>query len=211
MCDFILRDTDFILQVLSYLMNEGEILPDGSNDAVNASAAVGPGTSSRAGTTSGGDRTRSVAAQRAAAAAAAALNSKASYRPDIPRGLALKAVHDIFGKWLSDGGDEYLMKVRALPNTERGKRYIDVDAFMEILQEPWHAVRNNWEEHAKFLFQDRCSVHKVDIERFSLRVFFSPVMLSNSKQPCLSSPNKHWLLSIVLEPITHRESCIHYW
>ncbi len=33
--------------------------------------------------------------------------------------------------------------------------------FVETLIEPWHTVRSNWEEHAKFLFRECCSVFRV--------------------------------------------------
>ena len=33
--------------------------------------------------------------------------------------------------------------------------------FVEMLIEPWHAVRTNWEEHAKYLFKDFCNVYRV--------------------------------------------------
>lgn len=33
--------------------------------------------------------------------------------------------------------------------------------FVETLIEPWHIVRMNWEEHAKYLFKDFCNVYRI--------------------------------------------------
>jgi hypothetical protein len=33
--------------------------------------------------------------------------------------------------------------------------------FVETLIEPWHAVRMNWEEHAKYLFKDFCNTYRI--------------------------------------------------
>jgi hypothetical protein len=138
------RDTDFILQVIANLTHQGEI--------------VGPGTHPVAAGTD--DKTAAAVAHKKKAAKLA-VTQMATYRPDIPRTLALHTVKDIFCNWLADGGEDYLMKVRAMPHTERGARYVDVDTFIDILMEPWHTVRHNWEEHARFLFLEYCSVHKV--------------------------------------------------
>lgn len=139
------RDTDFVLQVISHLMNEGEILPPGTPGAVVS--MDGPhfrkDPSVQKNKTTGGS------------------SQVTSYRPDIPRALALQTVKDIFCNWLADGGEDYLMKVRAMPHTERGTRFVDVDSFIDILMEPWFNVRHNWEEHAKYLFLGHCSTHKV--------------------------------------------------
>jgi hypothetical protein len=84
-----------------------------------------------------------------------------SLRPDVTRAGALQTVHEIFEKWLPDGGEDYLMKVRAMPHSDKGSRFVDLDEFVEILIEPWNLVRSNWEEHARHLFHDHSSVHRI--------------------------------------------------
>jgi hypothetical protein len=141
-CISLNRDTDFILQVVSTLMNQGEILPPNTPGAHDGATVV----------------IRESPKKKTSAGSAV---HAATYRPDIPRTLALQTVKDIFCNWLADGGEDYLMKVRAMPHTERGQRFVDVDLFIEILMEPWHTVRHNWEDHAKYLFHEHCSTHKV--------------------------------------------------
>jgi len=62
-------------------------------------------------------------------------------RPDITRAGALSAVHSIFERWLPDGGEDYVIKVRSMPHSDKGQRFVDLDEFIEILIEPWTAVR----------------------------------------------------------------------
>ncbi len=82
-------------------------------------------------------------------------------RPDITRVGALHTVHTLFEKWLPDGGEDYLMKVRAMNHSDKGQRYVDLDDLIDILIEPWTNVRSNWEEHARYLFHDHSSVHRI--------------------------------------------------
>lgn len=37
----------------------------------------------------------------------------------------------------------------------------DVDNLVDLLMEPWHTVRLNFEDHARFLFREFCGVHRV--------------------------------------------------
>lgn len=37
----------------------------------------------------------------------------------------------------------------------------DVDNLIDLLIDPWHTVRANWEEHARFLFHEFAGVHRV--------------------------------------------------
>lgn len=80
---------------------------------------------------------------------------------DIHRQAALQTVYDLVGRFLPDGGQDYLMKVRALNATDKGPKYIDVDELVDLMIEPWHSIRQNWEDHAKYLFQLHCNVYKV--------------------------------------------------
>jgi len=72
----------------------------------------------------------------------------------------LAALHQLFRRLLPDGGEEVAMKVRALPHSEKGARFVDVDLVLQLALEPWRTVRSSWEEHAKFLFQQFCTVHR---------------------------------------------------
>lgn len=58
--------------------------------------------------------------------------SSALMRPDVLRIAAVHAVQDTFGKWLPDGGEDYVMKVKALPQTEKGSRYVVSGAIGEL-------------------------------------------------------------------------------
>ena len=37
----------------------------------------------------------------------------------------------------------------------------DVDNLVDLLMDPWHTVRLNFEDHARFLFREFCGVHRV--------------------------------------------------
>lgn len=37
----------------------------------------------------------------------------------------------------------------------------DVDNLIDLLLDPWHSVRTNWEDHARFLFREYAGVHRV--------------------------------------------------
>ena len=37
----------------------------------------------------------------------------------------------------------------------------DVDNLIDLLVDPWHTVRANWEDHARFLFHEYTGVHRV--------------------------------------------------
>jgi hypothetical protein len=36
-----------------------------------------------------------------------------------------------------------------------------VDNLIDLLVDPWHTVRANWEDHARFLFHEYTGVHRV--------------------------------------------------
>jgi len=82
-------------------------------------------------------------------------------KPDILRSAAVTTLQSIFDKWLPDGGHDYVLKVKAMPSTERGLKYIDLDDYVELLIEPWHTVRLTWEDHLSFTFHENCTVHRV--------------------------------------------------
>lgn len=104
------RDTQFILDVIIALMRHGELLSDinqkllGKNQKKIAST---PSAASQSG--------NSVVATQAAAS---------HIRPDISRINAINTVHEIFGKWLPDGGEDYVTKIRTMQHSELGQRYV---------------------------------------------------------------------------------------
>ena len=85
-------------------------------------------------------------------------------QPDILRSAALYTCSQLFNDWLPDHGDEYIHKIGMMPNGKRGQRFVDLDAFLDIIMEPWHNVRSTWEDHAIFLFRENCSVHRIIAE-----------------------------------------------
>lgn len=85
------RDTDFILHVLSSLLKQGELMPDLFKSLKTKSAV---------------------------------LKSSVLLRPDILRISAVHLVQDTFQKWLPDGGDDFVMKAKAMQSTEKGFRYV---------------------------------------------------------------------------------------
>lgn len=82
-------------------------------------------------------------------------------KPDISRSAAVTTLQLIFEKWLEDGGQDYVLKVKAMSGTERGTKYIDLDNFIELMIEPWHTVRLGWEDHLHYVFHENCTVHRV--------------------------------------------------
>lgn len=82
-------------------------------------------------------------------------------RPDISRSVAMTTVQTLFERWWPEGVEDYVIKVKSLSQSELGPRYVDVDAFLELIMEPWSAVRSAWEEHARYLFKEHCGVYQV--------------------------------------------------
>jgi hypothetical protein len=95
---------------------------------------------------------------------AAAKTTNFGMRSDISRLAAINTVQIVFKNWLHDGGDDIVQKIKSLPHTDKGSRFIDIDLLIQFLIEPWHAVRSNWEDHARYLFTEHCSVHRVIAE-----------------------------------------------
>eukprot|EP01036_Dinobryon_divergens_P022911 gene22911-31215_t len=70
---------------------------------------------------------------------------------------AIAALQAVLKPLLPDGGED----IRAMPHTDKGVRFVDLDLVVQLALEPWRTVRSSWEEHAKFLYQQFCTVHKV--------------------------------------------------
>jgi hypothetical protein len=86
-----IRDTDFILHVLTSLIKQGELMPDLFKSLKTRSAVI---------------------------------KSSVLLRPDVLRISAVHLVHDTFQKWLPDGGDDFVLKAKAMQSTEKGFRYV---------------------------------------------------------------------------------------
>ena len=82
-------------------------------------------------------------------------------KPEVLRTSAINTVQTIFEKWLPDGGQDYVLKIKTMISADRGQKYCDVDELIEMLIEPWHTVRLTWEEHVYYMFQQHCTVHRV--------------------------------------------------
>jgi len=54
----------------------------------------------------------------------AVIKSSVLVRPDVLRISATHLVQDTFAKWLPDGGEDFVMKVKAMQSTEKGFRYV---------------------------------------------------------------------------------------
>lgn len=85
------RDTDFVLHVLSCLLRQGELMPDLFKSLKTKSAVI---------------------------------KSSVLVRPDVLRISATHLVQDTFAKWLPDGGEDFVMKVKAMQSTDKGFRYV---------------------------------------------------------------------------------------
>jgi hypothetical protein len=84
------RDTDFILHVITTLLNHGELQSDAqkaSRKKNNAHLSV-------------------------------------YVRPEITRVSAITTIYQIFERWLTDGGEDYALKVKSFPPTEMGQKYV---------------------------------------------------------------------------------------
>jgi len=116
-------------------------------------------------------------------------------KADVLRSTAVLAMATVFKSWrLPDGGEEYLFKLRSMPHSEKGLRYVDIDEVINLMMEPWHIVRSNWEEHARYLFRENCIIFRAIQEaqfandeavvaRFVVSVSFSTIF---SSQSCLT-------------------------
>ena len=130
------RDTDFILEILESLLQHGELM-----EAKAAAKRTGKAFGKLQATTT---------------------YSAVGIKPDILRSTAVHAMGNIFKKWaLPDGGEEYLVKIKSMPFSEKSNRHVDVDDMVALMMEPWQTIRANWEEHARYLFQVNCIIYRV--------------------------------------------------
>ena len=80
---------------------------------------------------------------------------------EINKANATKVVQQVLGRWLPDGGQDYVMKVKYLNPVDKLGKMIDIDEFIDTMLEPWKDIRINWVEHARYLFREHCTIHKV--------------------------------------------------
>jgi hypothetical protein len=88
-------------------------------------------------------------------------NTYTTVGSDITRNTAARVAQQVLGRWLPEGGADYVMKVRAMTGTDKAGKMVDIDEFMEMMLEPWSMIRINWVEHARYLFKEHCLIHKV--------------------------------------------------
>eukprot|EP01041_Mallomonas_annulata_P013036 gene13036-27516_t len=95
-----MRDTDFVLSVIAFLVREGQFHP-ANEDAIdkNSIYRLQPGT--------------------------AMLSSV-----EMPRTLALTMASAIFDKWVSDGAEDFIRKIGTMYGTHKGTKFILVDDFI---------------------------------------------------------------------------------
>jgi len=132
-----LRDTDFILTMIKSLMDQGELQP------------VQPGAIARSSSKQGSSEYEVLAA-----------GELSVVWPYIKRSAALFTAQNVFSKWLPDNGNEYLMKVRSMPNV-KGSFHIDFDDFMEVSMEQWMVVKSIWQEHMSCLYRFNSNIFRV--------------------------------------------------
>jgi len=95
-----------------------------------------------------------------------ALSTKTSLtiKSHIRRSSAIKVAHYLFEKITSDGGQDVTVRVNTLENSSHGLHFIELDDFMAIVMIQWSIVRDQWEDHLKYLFRHHCSLYKVQNE-----------------------------------------------
>jgi hypothetical protein len=83
------------------------------------------------------------------------------FRSDVRRKVAIEIVPEILGKWLSDGGIDCVQKLRTVPGTDKGSKYVDVDTIIELFLDIWFTIRIEWEDHLSYVFSEHCSTFSV--------------------------------------------------
>ena len=53
-------------------------------------------------------------------------------KPDVLRIAAIHTAQKTFEKLLTDGAEDYIMKIKSLPFPEKGPRYLDVDIYVSL-------------------------------------------------------------------------------
>ena len=53
------------------------------------------------------------------------------------------------------------MKIKIMPGTDKGAKYVDVDSLIDILFDVWCSIRQEWEGHLEYLFNMNCSTYRV--------------------------------------------------
>jgi hypothetical protein len=140
---FGIRDTDLILSIIASLQEQGEFQPIQPSTTLAKSKANPDRSSEYTPTPLGSDG-----------------ESPGTISPYIKRASALSSAVAIFEKWLPDAGNEYLMKIRAMPNT-KGSFHVDFDDFLEITMEQWLFVKTIWVEHLACLYHYNSSIFRV--------------------------------------------------
>ena len=83
------------------------------------------------------------------------------FQSDILRTSAITVCTSLFKRWMQDGGDDCLQRLKSTSGTDNGAKYLDVDEVIDMLFDLWCSVRMVWEDHLQFLFNANCSVYRV--------------------------------------------------
>lgn len=161
------RDTEYLLQIIKTLMKQGEMLaPD-----VSITSREGPKPHGSAAEAKGGGHARRMSRQnnhlghhndrKGVTTFSIWENLYTTVGSEVTRVSAVRTVQAMLGKWLPDGGQDYIVKVKSMPPTDKAGKMVDIDDLIEILLEPWGGIRQTWVEHARYLFQQYCTVHRV--------------------------------------------------
>ena len=67
------------------------------------------------------------------------------FQSNILRSSAVAVCETLFKTWLQDGGEDCALKLKSVPGTEMGSKYLDVDDVIDILFDLWCGVRLIWE------------------------------------------------------------------
>jgi hypothetical protein len=174
------RDTDLILTVIRSLMDQGELQPQHPHET-KQKFIVPPSMAVESLTTSGPPALVRGASSRAMTRENSRVNAEdlmiankskepanqspfgptsGTILPYVKRASALFSAQNIFAKWLPDQANEYLMKVRAMPNV-KGSFHIDFDDFLEVSMEQWRIVRGIWTDHMHELYNYSSSIFRV--------------------------------------------------
>lgn len=155
------RDTDFVLTVLKLLQQHGELQSEMTRVMSHKSRS---GTQ-KVSTQQNQQVSQSVSRLREKEKDSLPNNIahvSVYVKPEISRAVAVTITQKLFEKWLPDGGEDFVIKVKSMQQSgEHAAKIVDLDLFIETLIEPWQLVRWTWEEHARFLFKNNCGVYRV--------------------------------------------------
>lgn len=163
------RDTDFLLSVLETLEFHHMLSSNSSNNSSNSNMSnmlASPSSSVGAMTPYHSQNNNSTTTSASHKGSSKQNNVKpegftVALRPEVLRTVAVATVEQLLKKWMPDGGQDHIIKVKSMNGIERNSRYVNLDDFLEILMEPWTTIRLSWEDHARYLFHSNAHMYRV--------------------------------------------------